>query len=509
MTRLATSTAPPRWFTPRTPGRPTVGADVAKVAKGLGLACRCPGCAGHPLMPHQQLIADVAGEVLPNGRMAYPVVVIIMPRRGGKTGLMLPTALQRAAWIPRGRCWYTAQTGQDAAETFRTDWAELAANLPSRSIKTRLSNGSMGITVSKSRGQVGVFAPGPKALHGKDADVPMVDEAWAFDLVRGNQLETAMRPAMLTRRRRQLWIVSAGGTEDSTWLLRWRELGRAASGRPDQGIAYFEWHPEVDDDGQPVGDLDDPALWAETHPAVGHTIDLDALRDDFKTFGQAEFRRSYLNVFQTSLTPRILPEAAWTQAQDDTVKLDPARDHCRLSYDVDPDTRQTGAVVLGGRLPDGRLSLRVIDHRPGAGIDWMPQRVADLRARYGLRVVADSKGPATGVTRTLVQSLGVEVEELDAAQVGGASGELLDDLLGTVPGRPELRRLHHTGQAPLDRAAQVARKRKMGDGGWAFTREGSADDVTTIVAGSFAAYGARHSRAQRPGIETLDDLLAS
>lgn len=495
---LAVPSAPPRWSTPRTPGRPTVGGDVAKIAARLGT----------PLMPHQRLIADVSGEVLPSGRMAYPVVVLLLPRRAGKSALTLPTALQRAAWIRQGRCWYTAQTGQDAAAYFREDWLPKVTHLGA-SVKTRLSNGSQSFTVKRSGGQVGVFAPGPKALHGKDADMPIVDEAWAFDLAQGNELETAMRPPMLTRKRRQLWIVSAGGTDDSTWLLRWRELGRAVDAQPDQGIAYFEWHPEVDDYGNPVGDLDDPALWARVHPAVGHTIDLDVLREDHKTFGAAEFHRSYLNVFQTSLTPRLLPQVAWAQAEDQTTKLDPARDHCRLSYDVDPDTRQTGAVVLGGRLPDGRLSLRVIDHRPGAGIDWIPQRVADLRDRYGLRVVSDSKGPATGVTRTLTESLAVEVEQLDAAQVGTASGELLDDLLGTVPGRPEMRRLHHTGQPPLDRAAQVARKRKMGDGGWAFTREGSADDVTTLVAGSFAAYAARHSKAQRPGIETLDDLLAS
>lgn len=493
---LEVPSAPPRWSTPRTPGRPTVGGDVAKIAARLGT----------PLMPHQRLIADVTGEVLPSGRMAYPVVVLLLPRRAGKSALTLPTALQRAAWIRNGRCWYTAQTGKDAGEYFRQDWVP-KARLLGKSVKSRLSNGSESLTVVKSGGAVGLFAPGPKALHGKDADMPIVDEAWAFDLAQGNELETAMRPPMLTRKRRQLWIVSAGGTDDSTWLLRWRELGRAVDAQPDQGIAYFEWHPEVDSDGNPVGDLDDPALWAQVHPAVGHTIDLDVLREDHKTFGAAEFHRSYLNVFQTSTTPRLFPAQAWTQAEDKTARLDPDRDRPWVSYDVDPETRQTAAVTISSRLPDGRLGVRVVDHRPGGGLDWVADRVAGLRDR-GLRPVADSRGPATGITRSLA-AMGIDVDLLDTADVAGASQELLDDLLGTVPGRPDLRRLAHNGQPMLDRAAQVARKRDLGDGGWALTRKGSTDDITGLVAGSFAAYRARHSTSTGPLIESLDDLLAA
>jgi hypothetical protein len=491
----AVPAAPPRWSTPRTPGRPTVGADVAKVAARLGT----------PLMPHQRLIADVAGEVLPSGRMAYPIVVLLLPRRAGKSALLLPTALQRCAWIRRGRCWYTAQTGQDAAAYFREDWLPKVKPLGT-AVKARLSNGSMSLTVNRTGGQVGLFAPGPKALHGKDADMPMVDEAWAFDAVQGSELETAMRPPMLTRKRRQLWIVSAGGTDDSTWLLRWRELGRAVDAQPDQGIAYFEWHPEVDDQGNPVGDLDDPALWAQVHPAVGHTIDLDVLREDHKTFGAAEFHRSYLNVFQTSLTPRLFPQAAWDQAKDVTARLDPGRDRPAVSYDVDPTTRQTAAVTISGRLPDGRLGLRVVDHRPGGGLDWVADRVAGLRDR-GAQVVADSRGPAVGITRAL-RAKGVEVEELDTNDVGTASQELLDDLLGTVPDRPDARRLAHNGQDMLDRAARDARKRDLGDGGWALGRKASGDDVTPLVSGSFAAWKARHTTATAPAIETLDDLRA-
>lgn len=447
-------------------------------------------------MPHQREIADVMGEVLPSGRMAYPVVVIILNRRGGKTGLMLPTSLQRVAWIPRGRAWYTAQTGKDAGETFRDDWLELVKASPlARSVKTRASNGSESITVLRNRGKVGVFSPGPKALHGKECDLGIVDEGWAYSTVAGKAVESGMRPAMLTRPRRQTVIISAGGNAESEWLLAWRELGRSLTG-PDQGIAYFEWHPEVDDDGEIVDDLADPAVWARTHPAVGHTIPLEALIEDRKTFGAAEFNRAYLNVFEGSASGRVIPDLAWKASLDTAVKLEPGPS-LSLSYDVAVD-RSSSSVSLAGRVGD-RVAVEVVDHRPGT--EWVPARVKELRDKYRLRVVADEYGPAVTVTRALAD-LGLRPTMLGTADVIVSAAELLDDVLTPVdrddPESPP--RFAHRGQGPLELAVKVAAKRKVGDG-WAFTRSGSAGDVSPIIAASLAAHDARHRVARAPVIE--------
>lgn len=494
---LELEAAPPRWATPRTPGRPTVGADVELVARRLGLSCPCSSCSasGRSLMPHQRAMADVMGEVLPSGRMAYPVVVILLPRRGGKTGLMLPTALERVAWIPRGRAWYTAQTGKDAGETFRDDWLELVKSSPlARSVKTRASNGSESITVLRTRGKVGAFAPGPKALHGKECDLGIIDEAWAYSLLAGKAVESGVRPAMLTRPRRQTVIISAGGNAESEWLLGWRELGRALTG-PDQGIAYFEWHPAIGADGQVVDDLDDPAVWAANHPAVGHTIPLEALHEDRATFGQAEFNRAYLNVFEGSASGRVIPELGWRASLDELLKLEPGPS-LSLSYDVEVD-RSASSIALAGRV-GGRVVGELVDHRPGT--EWVAGEVKRLRDRYRLRVVADSQGPAVTVTRQL-HDLGVKPLELSTADVLVSAAELLDDVLTPVdrddPSSPP--RFAHRGQGPLEAAVRVAARRKVNDG-WAFTRSGSAGAVSPLVALSFAAHDARHRVASAPSI---------
>jgi hypothetical protein len=62
---------PPRFATPPTPGRRTLGAAATRIAHEIGRA----------LMPHQQLIADVALELREDGRLAYREVVCHLPRQ--------------------------------------------------------------------------------------------------------------------------------------------------------------------------------------------------------------------------------------------------------------------------------------------------------------------------------------------------------------------------------------------------------------------------------------------
>ena len=67
----------PRIATERT-DRPTKGGEVAKVAEMLGT----------PLMPHQQLVVDVALEENEDGTPAYQEVVLTVPRQSGKSALV-------------------------------------------------------------------------------------------------------------------------------------------------------------------------------------------------------------------------------------------------------------------------------------------------------------------------------------------------------------------------------------------------------------------------------------
>lgn len=74
-------------------------------------------------MPWQIQVAEVAGEVAPDGLPAYPEVVVTVPRQSGKTTLILGREVDRACWWNRPptlgrlpqRVVYTAQTGLAAS----------------------------------------------------------------------------------------------------------------------------------------------------------------------------------------------------------------------------------------------------------------------------------------------------------------------------------------------------------------------------------------------------------
>jgi hypothetical protein len=180
--------ASPLFATARTPGRRSDGRAIGVLAASMG----------RPLAPWQQLVADVATERLDDGSWAYQVVVVTVPRQSGKTTLITPFASHRCLICPDALTWYTAQTRQDARDNFG-EAVKLLKRSPLRPPRTkvRLSNGSEGVTYPGGA-TWRVFAPTPDALHGKANEQVTVDEAWAFDGVRGLALEQAILPTFTT-----------------------------------------------------------------------------------------------------------------------------------------------------------------------------------------------------------------------------------------------------------------------------------------------------------------------
>ena len=77
--------------------------------------------------------------------------------------------------------------------------------------------------------RIRAFAPTPTSIHGSTPHLVMIDEAWAFDAARGEDLIAAINPAQITLRDRQLWIVSSQGDAASAFLDSYIDLGRASA----------------------------------------------------------------------------------------------------------------------------------------------------------------------------------------------------------------------------------------------------------------------------------------
>jgi hypothetical protein len=315
-------------------------------------------------------------------------------------------------------------------------------------VRTRLAAGSETITVRKQRSTIAVFSPGPRAIHSADADTVVVDEAWSFTDARGRELEQGIRPAQsLVTRTAQLWIVSAGGDHDSTWLHGYLERYRTS---PDDSTAVFDYSAASD------ADIDDPDVLRATHPAIGHTVRLETIWDDRETMTRAEWARAYLAVstHAPAATAPAYDGAAFAALADQSLITEgrPAAVAFEVSHD-----RSGVAVVAGVPMPDGRAAVELVKIAP---MHTAAAYLADLRKRHRAILRADAHGP----TAPLVDELrrrGTTVDVLTNAGAYAAVTALADGITSGA--------VVHNGDPALTDAVASAQRRRVGDS-WTIAR---------------------------------------
>lgn len=435
---------PARFATPRTPGRKTHGARLNLIGEALGT----------PFMPWQQQVADVALEVNPlTGRLAYREVRVTVPRQSGKTTLMLPMMVYRClgALGVRQRVIYTAQTRNDAREKFEKEHVDLLQHSPLAGMfDARMRNGGEHIYWHSTGSIHGIDAVGEKSGHGKTLDVGVIDEAFAQE---DDRVEQAMVPAMATRQSAQLWIISTAGTARSTYLRGKVDDGRArVQAGQNRGIAYFEWSAPDD------ADLDDESLWPTFMPALGHTIDIDAVRAarDSMSTKPGSFARAYGNVWDDKRSiVQIIPAESWDACEDAGAEFGG-----RVYWAIDTsEDRSWTAVAAAGYTPDGRELVDVGAHRPGAS-RWVLPFLLEQAQRTGCWDVAvDAEGPSAALIPDL-EDVGFRVEALTLQHRARACGAFLEAALATdEDGRAD--RLAHRGDLDIADALSIAEKKRV------------------------------------------------
>lgn len=454
---------PPRFATPRDPDAPTIGPAVARVGAALGL----------PFHPWQIEAANLFGELDDAGRPRHRLCVLVVPRRAGKSALTLAWAITRILSGPDVRCGYTAQSRSDAGQVWAEEWwPAIEGSALGRLLTIRRAIGSESIKATRGTrpGSVRLLSPTSTAAHGTALDWAALDEAWAFDELRGTELEAGIRPAQATRPGAQLVILSAAGTEDSGWLRRYRDLGRAAAAAGDRSLAYVEFSADPD-----VDDLEDPATWARVHPAAGRTVSAEFLRGEFDTIPRAEFYRHYLGVWPETTTLAVLPRAAWDACEDPGVVI-PRRARPVFAFDVHPD-RRSAAVAVAAVVGD-RVAVELVDHADG--VEWVVPRLLELRDRHRGVIVVDRYGPAATLVAELERKGARRaLRELTAADVLTACGTFRD---AVVAGR-----VAHRGQADLTAAVLDVRVRMVRD---RIAWDRRAADATALYAATLAHHGA-------------------
>jgi phage terminase large subunit-like protein len=237
-------------------------------------------------MPWQQLVADVALELNADGSPVYREVNVVVPRQCGKTSLMLSLELHRALlWGTPQTIGYTAQTGWDARRKLIDDQVPLLENSPlSASVKRIYRGAGMEAVHFVNGSRIDVMASNATAGHGRILNQAIIDEAFSDQ---DDRREGALLPAMATKRDAQLFVISTAGTQESLYLKRKVETGRAiVEANLNTGVAYFEWSASEE------ADIDDPGTYWRTIPALGHTIDERVITHARRTMTEGDFRRA-------------------------------------------------------------------------------------------------------------------------------------------------------------------------------------------------------------------------
>lgn len=449
---------------------------------------RVAALLGFTLMPWQRRAIDVASQftIDHRGRRVYKYthVLITVPRQSGKTTLMGPVQIHRM--MTRGvpaACWYTAQSGQDARKRI-IELIELVEGSPMATvISSQRSNGGEGIRLDGKPGcHVTRFSPTYSALHGEHPHLVSFDEIWHYDKQLGEALLGAAEPAQITLgKAAQVWMFSTMGTIESDFMNELVETGRAGS---DPNLCYIEY--SVPEGADPF----DPAVWWTYHPALGNTIDEDALRVRAdKARESLEKRATFIRAYGNRVgggQKSIIDLSLWDELP--VITAPPAdRASAVIAYEVAKDSKAAAIVI--GWLDDEAPCFQIYKQAPGTA--WVAETIKELATSWGATVVADGAGPSQRITRAL-QDEGLEPRTLTMAEYGQATESLLN-----------LIAIEGTLHIPAGTAADQVRDQlayaqvKTTNGVRRFSRDTSPSDIHSLIAATVALYAVMHPVADK------------
>ena len=245
----------------------------------------------------------------------------------------------------------------------------------------------------------------------------------------------------------------------------------------DRRLSWWEWSCPAD------ADLDDPLNVARANPALGGRLHWDVVEAERGTLSDAGFGRERFGMWDEATTNRVIDVTSWALCADERSR---AVDRFALAVDVSPD-RGTASVAFAGQRPDGKWHVELDEQRNGVG--WLVDYVAARCERNDIRaVVIDGASPAASVIDAL-RGRKIKVTTTGPRDMAQACGSFYDGVMESW--------LRHIDQPQLNAALGSARKRSLQDA-WAWNRKNQASDITALVAGTLAVWGAQSSTVRRP-----------
>lgn len=448
---------------------------------------------GRTPYPWQEWLLIHAGELLPDGRPRFRIVIVMVARQNGKTEVPVILAnywtFVEAVPLILGTSTKLdyAQESWEKAITLAKASPAIGPSLPPDRKWIRRANGSVRWDYEGSRYLIApADAEGGRSLTIHRLVMDELRQHKSYDAW------NAAEPATNAVRDAQIWCLSNAGDDSSVVLNEQRELALRyiETGEGDPRVGLFEW-------SAPEGsDPTDEAALAMANPQYGRTKDPDVLLGKgaaAKAKGGlvlAGFLTEDMCLRVKHMDPAISAEG-WAACLDAGPMT---KRNVALCVDVAPDGKHA-TLAAATKLTDGRVRVEVV-------ASW--ESTAALRRELPgwLRRVRPRKlgwfpgGPAAAVATsmtTLKAQKGV-VEEI--------RGEVTDTCMGLAD-LVENGRLVHSGQELLDDHVAGAERLWQGDK-WRFTRKGVGH-----VDAAYAAAGAVHLALLLPAPASPPEVVAN
>lgn len=463
-----------RYVTKRDYSRKTDGHKVAAIAKALGT----------PLIPAQQYIADVAGEIDPvTGSYYYTRVIVTVQRQFGKTTTTFSKMGQNALLGPKRQIWYLAQKGKDA-DAKVLDFIKTVRETPLAQLTAKPTLGKGSISLPFINGSV--IQPSPPnddSGHGFQGDLIEIDEAWSLSAEQGKTILDAFLPTTTTRLKLtgvqpQIWITSTEGDTSSVWFNEL--IDQCRSGDFPKRWAFFDFGIPFDAD---PFDLDTVAQW---HPACGYLFDknqLPSFMDEYKTkdgFDTGGWTRAFGNVRDIGRTDRFINESLWNSTMlNEPMTPDTLISSDGLALGVASTIDATKTIIAIAKNDGNQTTIQLAELLDGTG--EAPSRLRQLQEKYDAPIVMDKRGPAGDLYDRLTHE-DMSMLDMDATEFM-ASGQALISAL-------EQNRAQHVKDTVLDDAAKTATRQWAGDA-WKVRRK-DGDGSAILESAILAHWGATH-----------------
>jgi hypothetical protein len=472
-------TPPLRELTPDT----SYGFDVIKFARDK---------LGRPLDPWQEWSVIHGGELLPDGRPRFRIVLILVARQNGKTELLVVLSLfwQFVDAVP---LILGTSTKLDYAKESWSKAVKLAEKAPAlaelrperRTDWKRDANGEQeSRTTEESRYKI--------AASNAEGGRSLTIDRLVLDELRQHKTYAAWNASEPTTSAvwdAQIWALSNAGDDQSVVLndLQDSALEYIATGEGDPRLGIQEWSAPK------TADPLDVAAMAQANPNLGRRIDVSDMlakaRRAIAAGGEAltGHKTEYMCINVKIMNPAIDP-GAWQRCHKPG-SLEHARSRLALVVDVSPD--QLHAAVYAAAMMDAD-HVRVDYVESWAGekcTDELWHALPSLISRIKPQVFGwFPSGPAAAIAarlaarpdRTGWPPRGVTITEIKgelAAVCMGFAGDVMTE------------RVMHSDDPLLNAQIEGAERLTRGDT-WVFSRRGGGH-VNAVYAAAGAAHLAR------------------